>query len=196
MLQPLRDLGLELHDTLPGLDRGQERLFGKAEFFRDRQPRLRSLVPLHLVGLRQDIECRDAVMGEPLDEPLVALVRLPPDIEQDHDDPDLRRFLDIPFDHRRPRVHHAPGRLGIAVSGEIDAVELVIDEEKVDQLGLARRRARLDQAFPVQEGVDEGGFAHVRAAGKGDLRPFVFRELPRAGCARYKFGGQDLHGDQ
>ena len=60
------------------------------------------------------------------------------------------------------------GDLGKAVAGEVDKADAV-DVKEVDVRGLARGARDLDQTLAVEELVEQGGLAHVGAAGNGDL---------------------------
>ena len=92
-------------------------------------------------------------MLKPFDQPGVTFIGLPSHIQQHDDGTQLAGILQISFDHRRPGIGHSAGNAGEAVSRKIDEVELVVNDEKIDKLGLARRRARLDQVFPVKHAL-------------------------------------------
>ena len=78
--------------------------------------------------------------------------------------------------------------MGISVSRQIDEIEVFVDEEKINELGLARGLARLYQVFPVKQGINDRRFPDVRAAGKGNLRVLVNGKLLWSRCADDEFG--------
>ena len=91
----------------------------------------------------------------------------------------------------RPLLVRKPG---VPVAGKVHEVPVVVDEEMVDELRLARGLGGLRQAGIAGQGVDERGLAHVGAADEGELG-----ELPRGllfhpGAAAGEYGGLDLHG--
>ena len=77
---------------------------------------------------------------------------------------------------------------GVTVAGEVDEIPAVVDEEMVDELGLARSgRGHRELALPRQH-VDKGRFAHVGAPDEGKLRQQGRRLPVGAGAASCEAG--------
>ena len=75
--------------------------------------------------------------------------------------PEVFARIEIGLDHRPPGCAQALGDLCISVSGQVDEPEGIIYFEKVDELSAARRAACPDQIFPLNQAIDERGFADV-----------------------------------
>ena len=69
------------------------------------------------------------------------------------------------------------GDLGEAVAGQVHEIAFAVDGEVVDVDGLAGLVAHPGEVFPLQNPVDDGGFAHVGLACKGNFRQPILREI-------------------
>src|SRR5207253_2112390 len=77
--------------------------------------------------------------------------------------------------------------------GEIDKQEALVDHKKIDGASFPRRGTGLDQALAVHEGIDQGGFPHVRTSSKRHFRERLAWVLCRHDGAGQKFCGSNLH---
>lgn len=116
--------------------------------------RANRLLPVQFVHLREGKNCGYIILPEPFNEPHVPLIGFSATVKQDHDGTQSRRILQITFNHRGPGIGHSMGNAGIAVTRQVDEIEVAIYDEKIDQLGLARDLARLHKAFSVKQGID------------------------------------------
>jgi hypothetical protein len=81
------------------------------------------------------------------------------------------------------------GHFCVPITGEIDERYFPVDQEKVDHLRPARGGADFRQVFPVDQGIDQRGFAHIGLAGYGQLRKSPLGIFGGFGGALYEFGG-------
>lgn len=116
------------------------------------------------------------------------------------------------FDEFAPPGSLLLGDLGVAVAGQVDEVDLLVDAEVIDVGGLAGGGTHPGKVFPVQEPVDDRGLAHVGPACKGDLGkdiPGAVRKFRRRAdklcvlciqfhgslsCSRHEAPAEGLHG--
>ena len=79
----------------------------------------------------------------------------------------------IAFHQPAPAITLVFRDLGIAIPRQIGEIDFVINTEIVDLGGLAGCRTHPGKILPVQQTIDDGGFPHVGASGKGHLRTAV-----------------------
>ena len=75
----------------------------------------------------------------------------------------------------------------VAVAGQVYEVHLLVDQKVVHLTGLAGGVAHPSKILPIQQTIDDRGFAHVGAAGHGDLGTAVPNEILLAGGGADKF---------
>ncbi len=146
-----------------------------------------------LVCFGEDQYSGNRKMRQPADEILFFLPGQAPDVHDD--DHPFQRLAGgkVGFNHGAPFFPDGYRDPGIAIAGQIDKNKVVINVEKVDQLGAPRGGTGFYQVLAVDQGVDQAGFADIRAAGKGNLRQTLRRVLRRFDRAGDKFGRFDDH---
>lgn len=87
---------------------------------------------------------------------------------------ELRSLQDIAAYHLVEFLLHGLRAFGIAIAGQVYQVPLVVDEEVVDEQGLARCGGGLGQSFVAAEHVYEARFAYVASADEGVFGALVF----------------------
>ena len=113
------------------------------------------------------------------------------DVDEDKEVDELFALEDIARDHllqaalRRLRARP----LGVAIARKVHQIPLVVDNEVVDEQGLARLRRRLGQSLAVGEHIDQTRLAHIGSSDKGKLGLGVLRThtLPRRGDRVFGF---------
>ena len=93
-----------------------------------------------------------------------------PRIHDEHPQRDEIRLGEVALHQPSPPVALLLGYLGVAVARQVGEVELPVDVEIVDLIGLAGGGAHTGKVLPPQQTVDNGGLAHIAASGKRDLR--------------------------
>ena len=110
---------------------------------------------------------------EPLEHGHVVRRGLVPGVHNENTQGDEARLLEIRLHQPSPAVPLLLADFGIAVAGQIGQIHPVVDEEIVHLGGLAGGGAHPGEVLPVEQAVDDGGFAHVGSPGKGHLGPSV-----------------------
>ena len=117
-------------------------------------PRLASR---QLVRLGEDDAKRHPALAQPIDKLAVDALLLVADVDEDKEVDELFALEDIARDHllqaalRRLRARP----LGVAIARKVHQIPLVVDNEVVDEQGLARLRRRLGQSLAVGEHIDQ-----------------------------------------
>ena len=136
--------------------------------------------------------CR-AEHPQPVNKLAVNLLLLVSDVDEHKDIAELLTLKDIGAYHLVELVLHGLGAFGIAVSGEVDEIPFVVDDEMVDEQRLTGSGGSLCQAFVVAKHVDETRLADIASSDEGKLRLVVFGAHRHGGCRDDKLGFLDVH---
>ena len=123
-----------------------------------------------LVGLGEDDGERHTILPEPLHELQVNALRLMATVEQDEEARELLATEDVRFDDLPQPVTVLATASGVTVSGQVDQVPAVVDDEMVDELRLTGLLRRHGQLFASRQHIDQRRLADVRPSDKGILR--------------------------
>jgi len=105
----------------------------------------------------------------------------------------------VSLDQRRPLRTFRFRNFGIAIAGQIgqhEARQLRVicgDRKQVDCACFSWRAADLGQPLALQQRIDEGGLAHVRAPDDGNFRERAGGKLFWTGATSDKLRLQDFH---
>ena len=135
----------------------------------------------------------DGSFPEFVDEVAVDLLQVVAGIEQDEQQDEVLAVENVVADDILQLFPALVSHLGIAVAGQVHKVPGVVDQEMIDQLGLAGRGRGVCQAFFAAEPVDERRFSDIAPADEGEFRVNGLRLLVRALAASSKEGLLDDH---
>jgi len=141
----------------------------------------------NFIRLREHEGYFHMMIAKPLNKHIVILRGLAADIKYQNHQAQASPTLEIFLHHCTPPPLHRKRDLGVSVSGKIDKRKNLIDHEEIDKLGTPGGIARPGKSFPVHEGIDEGGLAHVRSADKCHLRQEIIRIVEGIGGTLDKF---------
>ena len=147
-----------------------------------------------LVALGEYQRERHPVLAQPLNELEVDGHGSMTAVDEQEEVGHLLSLQDITLNHLAQALAVFLAPLGIAVAGEIHEIPAVVDEEVVDEHGLAWRRAREGQSFVASEHVDEARLAHIAAAYERILGQVTFGAAGHVGVADDEDRTLNLHG--
>ena len=133
------------------------------------------LLAIELVGLGQQHVHRQADVVGPLEHLDVVVLERVTRVHHQHQAFQALALFQVVGERALPGVFDALGDCRVAVAGQVDQATIIVDTEKVQQLGAAGGAAGARQGFLIAQGVDRAGLAGVRAPGKGHFKAFVGR---------------------
>ena len=86
------------------------------------------------------------------------------DVDELKNQGEVGRLLEVGFDQVAPALSFLLADLGVAVARNVDEVELIVDEEVVDEPGLARAAGGFRETLAVEDFVEDAGLPHVGAS--------------------------------
>ena len=111
------------------------------------------LVALELVAFGGDKEKGAVMIGEKVSQSRLLCFRTTPDIENDDYPTQVRRVYQIVFNQSLPGRPLRLGHFGIAVAGQVNKGQDLVDGKEIELSRVARSLTRPGN-FPVQEPVD------------------------------------------
>ena len=139
-----------------------------------------------LVALGINQRERDAFRAEFCDEVVVDLLEVVPCVEQHEKQHHLLAVQDVVADDLLQFLTALLAHAGVAVARQVHEVPGVVDQEVVDELGLAGGGRSVRQAVDPAEAVDQGGFSDIAPSDEGEFRMTDFRLLVSALAASGK----------
>lgn len=174
LLRAGHEMGRQLLPCFPhGMEEGLDILF--------------HLRRLQLVGLGEHQRERNAALAQPVDELAVDFLRFVAHVDQHENVGKLLAPENVRRYHLLQLVKHRLRTLGKAVTGQIDQIPTVVDDEVVDEKRLAGSGRCLRQSLVIAQHVDEARLAHVRPADEGIFGLMVFGTLSEGCTADDKF---------
>jgi len=153
-----------------------------------------SAPPAHLIYLCQHGHMGDARGTKPCAHLLIEGGGWMAGIHNHHHSPEHLSISQISFHHACPGPPHSLGDLGIPIPGKVYKIESPsVDPEKIYRLSPPGSLGDPGELPPAQEPIEQGGFPHIRATGKGDLWPPVPGKVPWTCRAAYEFGRGYFH---
>src|SRR5207302_6917748 len=100
-----------------------------------------------------------------------------PHVEQDKDQPESIGALEVAAYELAPGTGYVFRNFGVAVAGEVDDIEAVVDEIELNGLRLSGCLADAGHCLAFQNGVDEARFSDVGSTDHRELRSAVSRKV-------------------
>lgn len=150
-----------------------------------------------LVGFSEDDAEGDVALSEPTHEFQVNLLGFMTAVDKEEEVGELCALEDVSRDDFFQACAFGLTSFGKAVAGQIHEIPFsTIDDEVVDEQGLARLCRGLGQLTVICQHVDEAGFAHVGASNESIFRTLMDRALADELAALDVCGVLDGHHDQ
>ena len=156
-------------------------------------PNPASTCSAYLIHLCQDDQMRNGRRVQPCTHLLIEGGGWMASVHNHHDCPERLSVAQISFHHCCPGPPHLLRNSGIPISRKVNKIEGPVDTVKIDRLGPSGSFGDPGELSPAEEPIEQGRFAHIRPADKGDLGPTVLGKVPWTCRAAYKFRRGNLH---